>query len=175
MAIKNLVMELRDLCERLTHIDFEYPLGQNIVLPPTSADLLYATVDRIKNRNARDQLIALYSECDGFSLPDVHVGYFVKMRSLLDSYDRSSEPDTVLLQSPISVMSFGSTGGGDLFVLDCDDGNVMLLPPGTLLSGQYDGRGKHVRDLAPDIEAFIERLTSDVRAFVSSGVHEYFV
>lgn len=175
MTIKESVSELRSLRDELMKINFGYPLGDNSVYPLTGVDRSSIVLERIANTTAKEQLMALYAECDGFSFPDVHVGYFIKPSAKLDSFDRSSEPDTLILDDIHSVLPVGSTGGGSLFVVDCETGQVMLLPPGLLHNGQYNGRGLNVREVANSVEKFLERLVSDVRAFVNDMEHSYLV
>lgn len=173
MLIEDSIAELRRLRDELMGIDFGYPLGKNEVPLPGKVKISSAALDRITGEAAREQLASLYAQCDGFSFPDVHVGYFLKPTAKLESYDRASEPDTLLLEGVHEVLPLGSTGGGSLFVLDGQAGSVLLLPPGPLHDGQYDANCLEVREVATSIEQFIEKLTSDVRAFVKDTEHSY--
>lgn len=173
MLINDSIVELSRLRDELMEIEFGYPLGSDEVFPPRGVGLSSAALSRIACRSSREQLVSLYSQCDGFSFPDVHVGYFLKPTLKLESYDRSSEPDTLLLNGAHAVLPLGSTGGGNLFVLDGQVGRVLLLPPGPLHDGQYDASGLDVREVASNIEEFIKKLTSDVRAFVRDTDHCY--
>lgn len=173
MAIDENIAELRRLGDELMEADFGYPLGSNGVAPTIATTLLPTVLDRVTDNASKEQLMSFYSQCDGFSFPDVHIGYFVKPSKKLDSFDRSSEPDTLLLNEPFAVLPIGSTGGGDLFVLDCQAGAVLLLPPGPLHDGQYDATGLEIREVASSIEQFVKRLTADVSAFVKGVEHRY--
>lgn len=173
MLIKDSIAELRRLRDELMEIDFGYPLGDNEVASPGEGKVSAAVFDRMANEAARKQLASIYAQCDGFSLPDVHVGYFLKPAAELESYDRDSEPDTLLLNGARGVLPLGSTGGGDLFVIDGQTGKVLLLPPGPLQDGLYDASGLAVREVAASLEHFIERLLLDVRAFVHDTEHNY--
>ena len=174
MDIKGNVAELRILLDRLPDIDVGYPLGVNKIHPHAQdAELPSAACEKIKCLNARKELTSFYGYCDGFSLPDVHVGYFVKQAEKL-APDRSSDPDVLLLEERIAILSVGTTGGGDIFAMNCDSGEVYLLPPGPVHNGQYIGEGRSVRTIANSLEVFIDRITSDVRAFVvGDAKHSY--
>lgn len=173
MPIKDNIAELRRLRDELMEIDFGYPLGNNEVSPPREVELSPVVLSRIACEATKELLSSLYAQCDGFSFPDVHVGYFLKPTAKLESYDRSSEPDTLLLDGAHAVLPLGSTGGGSLFVADGQAGRVLLLPPGPLHDGVYDANGLDVREVSANIEQFIEKLTADVRAFVRDSEHNY--
>jgi hypothetical protein len=155
----------------LATFDFGYPLGENTVFPPKPAAaeaLAEAGLDRISG------LSDLYSACDGISMPDVHNGYFIKPLRKVLGYDLTSEPKTVLLDNEIPVLSIGSTGGGSLFVVDREGGRVLLLPPGSLRDGRYDGRHTKVEVVAQNIPLFLDRLIDDAAAFVrDEHGHQY--
>ncbi len=154
------------LLDELSKIDFGYPLGTNairsVARPDTVADVLTAA-----GECAVKWLVPLYSACDGLSFPDVHVGYFIKPLQRVISFDRSSEPDTLLLDREIAVLPVGSTGGGGLFVVRCEDGCVLLLPPGPMKNGRYEGTKAKVKEVAKTVPEFLELLLADLRAFVN--------
>jgi hypothetical protein len=81
----------------------------------------------------------------------------------------------VLMERKISVLSFGSTGGGDLFVVRCENGTILLLPPGPLKDGQYDGRGRRVKEVAKTIQQFLVLLLADLVAFVNDDKHHIYL
>ena len=115
----------------------------------------------------------LYTACDGLSFPDVHNGYFIKPLDRLIHTDLASEPNKVLSDDIIDVFSFGSTGNGSLFVVDSRRGSVLLLPPGPMTDGLYDGRRLAVRRAAAIVPLFVERLLEDLTAFVKGDTqHE---
>src|SRR5262245_50128178 len=70
------LIQLQNLLEKLKEIDFGYPIGTNVIKPP-SRDL--ETRDGLHGVGVlQDQLFEFYSSCDGISMPDVHAGYFLK-------------------------------------------------------------------------------------------------
>jgi hypothetical protein len=155
----------------LAKLNLGYPLGENGVRLAGRPDVLPA---EFSLTSGSKWLAPMYYVCDGLSFPDVQVGYFVKPVSGLISFDRSSEPDSVLMEREISVLSFGSTGGGDLFVVRSDNGSILLLPPGRIKNRQYDGRGRRVKEVAKTIQEFLELLLADLTAFVKDDkLHVY--
>ena len=106
----------------------------------------------------------------------MHVGYFIKSIKRVAFFDRSSEPDRVLLDHEIPVLSIGWTGGGGLSVVDCELGGVMLLPPAALVDGRYDGTRTKVKIIADSVSRFLDLLLFDLRAFVKNeSGHAYIV
>ncbi|MCC7423903.1 MAG: SMI1/KNR4 family protein [Planctomycetaceae bacterium] len=159
---------------KLASINFGYPIGENRIraaLPDSTQRLQQDSIPICVSR----WLGEFYSQCDGFSLPDVHVGYFVDSLDRVTSHDSTSRPESVLLQNgETPVRAFGSTGGGGLFVVECGTGSVLFLPPGPLRNAQYDGRSTAVKVVAPEFSEFIRLIVSDVTAFVRSDrKHQY--
>lgn len=171
MPIIQQLRRLDSILRELAAIDFGYPLGENAIAPPPSgaaAALSEAGLAGISG------LSDLYSACDGISMPDVHTGYFIKPLRKVLKYDLASEPRTVILQTEVPVLPLGSTGGGSLFVVEQDDGRVLLLPPGPLHEGRYDGRHTKTRVVAEDIPHFVEKVIDDAAAFVrAEQEHRY--
>ncbi|HEX4614157.1 MAG TPA: hypothetical protein VH092_38595 [Urbifossiella sp.] len=163
MSIPQQLQRLDSILRELAEIDFGYPLGENTIAPPLSGAavaLSEAGLSRVGG------LSDLYSACDGISMPDVHSGYFIKPLRKVLKYDISSEPRAVLLESESPVLPLGSTGGGSLFVVEQDGGRVLLLPPGPLHEGLYDGRHTNARVVAEDIPHFLGKVIDDAAAFV---------
>jgi hypothetical protein len=69
-----MLADLASAVARLGAIDPGYPLDENRVLPPVSSDQLSELGERMGS--SAPQLVQFYAYCNGFSLPDVHVGYF---------------------------------------------------------------------------------------------------
>ncbi len=153
-------------------IDFGYPLGDNLVRDANRPNGLPETF--VSKRGA-NWLASLYLACDGLSLPDVHSGYFLKPLDRVLSFDLSSEPDTVVGEQELAVLPFGSTGDGSLFVVDCDRGRVLLLSPGPMREGRYDGLKGKVKEVAATVPQFVERLCCDLQAFINDDQQHNYV
>ena len=172
MKANEILGQMTHFLDELKTIDFGYPLGDNSIRVVKRTDQFMATLSQ-GGVCAVKWLHDLYSVCDGLNLPDIHVGYFLKPLNRVVAFERSSEPDTVLLDCEIHVLPIGSTGGG-LFVVDCDKGCVLLLSPGLLVNGRYDGRNSKVTVIATSVIHFLELLLGDLKAFVNDdSSHTY--
>lgn len=166
-AIDQIKARLPDLYS----IDFGYPLSENIV---RDGDRPNGLPDAFTSKEGSQWLASLYLACDGLSLPDVHSGYFLKPLAKVVSFDLSSEPNMIVDDQQIAVLPFGSTGDGSLFVVECESGRVLLLSPGPMRDGRYDGLNGKVRELATTVPQFLEQLFCDVRAFIEDDQqHNY--
>jgi hypothetical protein len=167
-AIDQIKATLPDLYQ----IDFGYPLGDNVVRDPDRR----GRSDAFMSKRGSHWLEPLYLACDGLSLPDVHLGYFLKPVNKVATSNLSSEPETVVGEQEISVLAFGSAGDGSLFVVDCDRGRVLLLGPGHMREGRYDESTGKVKEVAATVPQFLERLYCDLRAFINDDQeHSYLV
>ena len=135
------------------------------------------SLSRSKIAEAGDlaELRAFYFNCDGVSLADVHVGYFIKSVTKLRVVDTSSEPVEITGEFAGKVVSFGSTGGGGLFVLRMVSGDILHLAPGPLENGIYDGSRGKVKRLSGSFFGYLECLKDDVQAFVDNQSRHRFI
>lgn len=160
-----LVAAMRSDLAEIARQDFGYPLGTNEVRPPEGA--LPSALP--------SALHELYGACDGLSMPDVHVGYFVDRAARAAAAAQRGEP-TELAKSPVHV--FGSDGGGGRFALGTHDGAVYYLPSSGAVRGVefIADASAPVQKLAPDVGAFLARLAADVHAFAEDDrAHVYLV
>lgn len=171
MSPSEAITQIRAKLPDLYAIDFGYPLGDNVV---RDADRPNGLPDAFLSVRGAHWLTSLYLACDGLSLPDVHSGYFLKPLERVVSFDLSSEPDTIIGEQEIAVLPFGSKGDGGLFVVDCERGRVLLLSPGPMRSGRYDGLKGRVKEVAATVPHFVERLYFDLQAFINNDQqHNY--
>jgi hypothetical protein len=174
MSARSWLQRVQGLLDELKGIDFGYPLGVNSILaPPTPGALDERLVSA--GLESIGPVREFYSCCDGISLPDVHIGYFIKPSAKLPASRPDSEPNTITGPIAGKVVTIGSTGGGDLFALRLPESDVLYLPPGPLRDGTYDDSGANVRRLAPDFCAFLELLLGDIEAFVKDESHHFIV
>jgi len=165
MHLSEWLRTMQCLLNELATIDFGYPMGQNIVVPPldsVSADQLVAQAGLSSQR----QIVEFYGVCGGLSLPAVHNGYFLQGLSLIADERRKDQP--ALGTGPLggSIVTLGSDGGGGQFALRRRERDMLHLPPGRIPAGVYEGDSVAVKPVAPDFFCFLDRILSDVRAFV---------
>ena len=161
---------IRKSLSDLSEIDLGYPTGDNFVREAIKSELMNApgSLDP-----GLQMLAELYACCDGLAAPDVHVGYFIESSSVAAAAAKDPAVSQIAGLSS-KVLSFGSTGGGALFVVDCHAGSVILLPPGSVQGGSYkDARSARV--VANSVPTFFERLLADVTAFVDDNSDHTFI
>lgn len=172
MAVQSWFERVQQLLEEMKGIDFGYPLGTNTAFAPQPSRMVDATLAAVGLRSDA-RLREFYSSCDGLSMPDVHVGYFIKPLAKLLATRPDSEPGELIGQFTGKVLSLGSTGGGGLFVLRLPEHDVLYLPPGPLHNGVYDGSEGQIKRLAPDFASFLGLLLADIEAFVKDKPHHF--
>ncbi len=172
MSEMTVISQMKARLTDLYNTDFGFPLGENVVYPAFHTNGLPKAFLSITGSK---WLGDLYLNCNGLSFPDVHVGYFIKPIERVMSFDLSSEPNVVLLHREFGVLPFGSTGGGDLFVISCDSGNVLLLPPNLISNGYYDGRNVRVSQVADSVSRFVQRLLEDLSAFIDDDQEHIYI
>ena len=174
MSIQDCLLRIEQCVEKLKEIDLGYPLGANVVHAPepgTSIGDVLVEAGLEQSAAIRD----FYHYCNGVSLPDVHVGYFLKSIAKLAERRPDSDPQSIAGSFSGEVASIGSTGGGGLFVVHKKSGNILHLPPGPLHSGVYDGTSTRVTLVAYDFGLFLEALARDVTAFVDGNTSHRFI
>lgn len=152
----------------LKSIDLGYPQGSNEVRPP---------LKRLPSE-IPDALKALYSEFDGLSMPDVHVGYFIDPASRVVSASERGEPEHMANSNNCRFRVFGSDGGGGRFVVEILNGAVLYLPSSGLVrdKGFYPVPESPVRHLSASVNGFLRLLFNDVHAFVCDDRdHRYMI
>ncbi len=158
--------QIEQLLEELAEIDFGYPLGSNELRPARSPDHIQQTLAAC-GINQHADLFHFYNVCNGLSWPDVHNGYFVdSIESLAAAHSKSYAVNRIRGEEDFEVAPIGSMGGGELFVLRKDNGNLLLLPPGSIVDRIYDNTDAQATTVAPTFTAFTKRLLEDLEAFV---------
>jgi hypothetical protein len=143
----------------------EYPLGTNQLRAPSR-----------QSSKLPAELQPLYAVCDGMSLPDVHIGYFIDPAQRVMSASERGEPTRVEGKQSVEVQVFGSDGGGGRFALGTAEGAVYYLPSsGAVRNGAFvEDDIVRARRIAGSVVEFISRLEDDIRAFVhGSADHVY--
>lgn len=158
--------ELTSLLADLSTMDLGYELGANIVRQPAK------TLPRIPA-----QLEPLYAVCDGVSMPDMHVGYFIDNAQRVSEAASRGEPVTMSGASTRAIAVFGSDGGGSRFALSLGDGAIFYLPLAGVEKRQFvEDELVSAHRIAASVIEFLELVNADVRAFVRGDrAHRYVV
>ncbi len=156
---------LNALLVDMKEIDFGFPVGNNRVLPPGPSDEVPRTLAEVGLEHD-PAIIQFYTCCNGICLPGVHNGYFISAIENLSSQNSNNVPRRITGFYEAEVVNFGSTGGGEYFVIRKDAMDVLYLPHGFMEDGVYHGVSGRVAILANDFSGFLERLLLDVQAFV---------
>ncbi|WP_150105945.1 hypothetical protein [Rubinisphaera brasiliensis] len=172
MTLAETIDKMKAKLPELDAIDFGYPLGENLV---REANRPNGLPDVFLAQEGARWLVEMYQSSDGLSLPDVHCGSFLKTLAKVVSFDPTSEPNTVVGENEIAVLPFGSTGDGSLFVVECVRGRVLLLSPGPMQAGRYDGLEGKVKEIAATVPQFVELLLIDLEAFINDDQQHVFV
>lgn len=150
------VNALRILVKEFSTQDLGYPGGTN----------------EVRNPQARQEgvpvfLHSLYEVCDGISLPDVQVGYFLEPASRVAAASKRGEPTRIEGKSTTPIHVFGSDGGGGRFAVG-SEGAVYYLPSsGAVVDGAFlEDATVQARRVAPTVIAFLTALLSDIETFV---------
>lgn len=158
--------ELRTVVDRIAAMDLGYPAGTNEVRPPVEAPA-----------GVPEGLRAMYAACDGASLPDLHVGYFIDTSARAATAAERGEPIRIEGQVSTRVHVFGSDGGGGRFALG-EDGAVYYLPSGGLVEDGVFFEDSHAkaRIVGQSLDRFLDRVSQDADAFVTGRTgHRYLV
>ena len=172
MIVAEIISNIRIELVKLRELDLGYPLGNNSVGAPLEPSLVTAAIGM---KPGSRWLVPLYTACDGISLPDIHIGYFVNPSSRISAPIDQFDPVMVQCDSPYRIISFGTSGGGDHLVLAGDDGRVHLLRPSKINDGKYDGNNGRIETVAEGIDQFLHRILTDITAFVYDYPHHKYL
>lgn len=162
MTLSERLRRLGALARGLSEADLGYPPGENRVRPsiPSSEVILRLNLAGLAEIPSLGEF---YCACNGFGFPDVHIGCIFKTFDQLLDLDPNVEPYAMDFGDElIPVLPIGSTGGGDLIVLERDRGRLLLLPPGGLRDGYYDNADGRASVLADGIPPFLDRLEEEI-------------
>jgi hypothetical protein len=160
--------EVSALLERLKRIDLGYPLGENVIHPAPTESIVESLI--AKTGLPRSSSIpTFYRRCNGLSLPDVHVGYFVHGVELILDGLAKGEPTRVMDHEGLSrIIVVGTDGGGGRFASRMDVEDIVYLPVGAVHDSVFDGKATPIRRLASNFPDFLELLLGDLRALVNN-------
>ncbi len=148
--------DLRVLLTELADLDFGYPLDTNEVIGPQPSPTQVPA-----------GLEDLYAVCDGVSMPDVYVGYFLDSAAEVAARPARGEPTHIEGAARIPISVFGTDGGGNRFALG-PGGAIYYLPSsGAVLNGTfYEDHLVKASVKAATLLDFLWLLYGDVKAFI---------
>jgi hypothetical protein len=163
--LDELFVRVNTLLSELRTVELGFSLGDNVVFPAQPARKVEEVLKELGVHHLPD-IYEFYCLCDGISWPDIHNGYFIKPVDTLVESHPESEPIAICGHYSESVLTIGSSGGGDLFVLGRESRDVLLLPPGLLISGLYTDTDRRIRKCASNYGDFFRACANDLAAFI---------
>lgn len=168
------IVEMKRQLERLVKAGLGYPLGSNVIHPPGDPCVIEEYLGLLNCGDNRT-LSVLYKCCDGFELPDIHIGYFVDRLSRVKDRRESDLSLAETSEGTLSIVPFGSTGGGGRFAVNCNDASVLHLAPGLVKEGVYRGRECDITKVAGNSSEFLEKVLSDMIGFLHNHPNHRFI
>ncbi|MFD1151874.1 hypothetical protein [Saccharothrix hoggarensis] len=132
-----------------------HPPGDNRVEPRTAG--------RTGDHDLPPQLGEFYEQVDAVWLEDLHHGYFVHPLDHVVDAEATGLPTRVPEVSAGRFVTFGSTGGGDLYAVSCFGGPVYRLPAARVVDNVYTSAGLPPSMVAEDFSAFLGLITAELR------------
>lgn len=124
------------------------------------------------------QLAGFYSVCNGFKWTDVFNGYFLMPSNELGLARHRYIPRQVKNadQSYSDVFLVGSKGGGEMFVVKGETGEIIMLPGSRFEADNvYDDFRDETTCVASDFDSFLEVLRSDLTAYAKGDLDHTFL
>ncbi|WP_232283814.1 hypothetical protein [Saccharomonospora cyanea] len=147
---------------------YGYPPGEHYVLRSTDDSGRDALAAVLSGAGVRD-LIEFYSHVSRISFPDVGPGFFVDEAECVVAGVRGAQPTRLSGVPGRTVVVFGSDGGGALFAVDRQTGEVVRLEGGSLIGDAYVVGEYGVQVIARDFEGFMRFLSAELQRQVPSG------
>jgi len=175
--INNWIEETESILTELRQIDFGYPLGENVIRPPSPS----LEPERVRSGlppHIRHQLIKFYKCSDGLSWPDVRNGLFIESFDRLVTAGERGEPDELFVRGSTErrgIIVFGTDGGGGRFCIDQTTGRILHVAGGEVLEKRLEVDSGQVSGVADDFVGFLVRLQGDLRAFVEDDREHQFL
>ncbi len=145
---------------------YGYPPGENYVSRSTDSSDSEALAAVLSGAGTRE-LIEFYSIVSKSSFPDVGPGFFVDEAECVVEGLRGTQPTQVSSVPARDVVVFGSDGGGALFAVDRQTGEVVRLEGGALIGDGYEVGERGVQVIARNFEGFMQFLSAELLRQVS--------
>ena len=125
-----------------------------------------------------NQLTEFYAVCNGFKWTDIFNGYFLMPSSELGKVSHRYFPCKLKHAdgSYSDVFMIGSKGGGEMFVVKVETGEIIMLPGSRFESDNvYDDWDDRTTCVASDFDVFLDVLLSDLTAYVKGDLDHQFI
>ena len=124
-----------------------------------------------------NQLTEFYTGCNGFKWTDIFNGYFLMPSNELGIVSHKYFPCKLKHAdgSYSDVFMIGSKGGGEMFAVKKETGEIIMLPGSRFESDNvYDDWDDRATRVAADFDEFLGVLLSDLTAYVKGSLdHEF--
>lgn len=168
--VENWANEMSILASRFV-AEFEdvhgYPPGEHYVSRSTDGGGRDALAAVLSGAGVGD-LVEFYSHVSRISFPDVGPGFFVDEVECVVAGMRGARPTRVSGVPGRAVVVFGSDGGGALFAVDRQTGEVVRLEEGAIMGDVYEVGEYGIQVIARDFEEFMQFLSAELRRQVPS-------
>jgi hypothetical protein len=165
MTISKWVQSAQKLLVDFKAVDLGYPKGANVIYPPDAKGLWQ--LESLLDLSKQSALRSFWQHCDGFSWPDLHIGYFAYEASHIARMILRGDPLKVVGPDSFTFFPFGSDGGGGHVVSAIPTGEIVHIPSIMPTSnGAFNGTSVAVRKLAPNLESYLMKTLEDLDAFI---------
>lgn len=167
-SLRRLIAGIRVLADELNAL---CGTDTNVVRPCALAEDL----NQFENETgleASHPLLQFYSLADGLTLMDCFNGVAIHpIERVLAGVSEGHVPQTI---GDLRCVCFGSTGGGDLFCITRNSGEVIRLTEVAVEGGKANAGDWQVRTVARDMAEFMRRVRDDLNACLENReAHEY--
>jgi hypothetical protein len=124
------------------------------------------------------QLTEFYSVCNGLKWTDVFNGYFLIPSNELGLARHRYIPRKIKNadESYSDVFMIGSKGGGEMFVVKAETGEIIMLPGSRFEADNvYDDFKDEATCVASDFDCFLDVLLSDLTAYAKGDLDHTFL
>jgi len=160
---KEVLDRLREAIARLASNGVDM---QHNRMPPAPDAVALQVLRSVVPHQVAEELIALYSLCDGIILPDVKNGLFLHTIAQLSRAKQNMVPNIIVGDEAGSIFVIGSDGGGSLFALRLDGSReILYLPTARIENNTYFGEPNSIETVAVGIAGFLAWLILQTEEF----------
>ncbi|MEU1763308.1 hypothetical protein [Micromonospora sp. NPDC005652] len=147
---------------------YGYPPDENVVVRAESASLLPG-VRSLAEMAVHADLLEFYAVVERVSLPDVGNGIFVLSAEEVLEGIQGLQPSEIRGALDGRIVVFGSDGGGGLFALIGESGQVCRLSGGAWVGSVYEVEENGIASCGANLNGFLQGILEELRDAVRSG------